>query len=310
MAATVLTNRDRSPLTREQLARTIPSVFAEAPHESRSNRYLYVPTVHMLDAMEREGFQPVWASQSRSRDASRADYTKHMIRLRRPGDGPGAFLEPGRHHFIDKATAPIWPEIVLTNSHDGSSSVQMSSGLFRLACTNGLIVSEGASETFRMQHTAKWRDEIIEGTYRVIENLNGPVAEQVHEMQARELSEPERVLLAEHAATLRWRDGAPVNAERLLAPRRRDDGARDAWTTLNVLQENTIRGGIPYRLPEKPRETRHTRPVSGIDDLTRLNRGIWAAVATLTTGNRIDLARDMLTRLTPEERQQLALSLA
>ena len=45
-----------------------------------------------------------------------------------------------------------------------------------------------ASEAYRLQHAAKWRDEIVAGTYRVIDELAGPVAEQVGEMQARELS--------------------------------------------------------------------------------------------------------------------------
>jgi hypothetical protein len=50
----------------------------------------------------------------------------------------------------------------------------------------------------------------------------------------------------------------------------------------------------------------HTRPITGIDDLTRVNRGIWDAVATLATGNRVDLAAEMFARLSPEERGQLA----
>jgi hypothetical protein len=36
--------RDR-PLTREELFRVVPSVFSEDKHESRSERYTYIPTI-------------------------------------------------------------------------------------------------------------------------------------------------------------------------------------------------------------------------------------------------------------------------
>jgi hypothetical protein len=39
-----LIRRDR-PLTREELFRVVPSVFSEDKHESRSERYTYIPTI-------------------------------------------------------------------------------------------------------------------------------------------------------------------------------------------------------------------------------------------------------------------------
>jgi hypothetical protein len=315
MAQTVTVNRDRSPLTVDQLRAGAPSIFAEAPHDSRSNRYLYVPTIEMVEALDAEGFKPVWASQAKTRDASRTNFTKHMIRFCRPGDGQEALAtlrsQYGAHHMIqrdDTVQSPTWGEIVLTNAHDGSSSVQESSGVFCYACSNGLIASAGQGDTFRFNHTAKWRDDIIEGAYRVIDNLTGPVAEQIGAMQGRELSQPERLLLAEHAATLRWHgDTPPVPSADMLRVRRTSDRDQNAWTTLNVLQENAIRGGLPYTHGTGwNRQQRHTGAVTGIDDLTKINRGIWEAVTTLTTGNRVDLAADMFARLSPEERGQLA----
>lgn len=296
MASSVITNRDRSPLSVEQLQRAVPSAFAQAPHDSRSNRYLYVPTSDMIDVMGREGWQPVWASQSRTRVADKQDFTKHMIRFAAPGSAPLAKVGDTR------------TELVLTNSHDGSSSVALSAGLFRLACLNGLIVGAGASDVFKVSHTRKWADEIIEGTYRVL-NGQEQVADLVGEMTARELTQPERILLAEHAAALRWHgDTPPVTADRLLAVRRGADREATAWNTLNVLQENVIRGGLAYRGQRGGQTTfNHTRAVTGIDDTVRLNRGIWDSVATLTTGNRVDLAAEMFARLTAEERGQLAM---
>lgn len=114
--------RDR-PLTHEELYRTVPSVFSQEKHDSRSSRYTYIPTITLLESLQREGFQPFFACQTRVRDLSKREHTKHMLRLRREGQITGKQV----------------PEIILLNSHDGSSSYQMLPGLFRAVCQNGLI---------------------------------------------------------------------------------------------------------------------------------------------------------------------------
>lgn len=68
-----LIRRDR-PLTREELFRVVLSVFSEDKHESRSERYTYIPTISLLDSLQREGFQPFFACQTRVRDPGRREH--------------------------------------------------------------------------------------------------------------------------------------------------------------------------------------------------------------------------------------------
>lgn len=109
--------RDR-PLTNDELASVVPSVFSEEKHGSRSDRYTYIPTIQLLDSLRKEGFQPFFACQTRVRDEARKGHTKHMLRLRRENQITGSEV----------------PEIILLNSHDGSSSYQMLPGIFRFVC--------------------------------------------------------------------------------------------------------------------------------------------------------------------------------
>ena len=76
--------RDR-PLTHEELMHHVPGIFGEDRHTSRSERYTYIPTITVLESLQREGFQPFFACQTRVRDPDRREYTKHMLRLRRAG---------------------------------------------------------------------------------------------------------------------------------------------------------------------------------------------------------------------------------
>ena len=80
--------RDR-PLTREEMKQVVPSVFSADRHGSRSEKYAYIPTITLLENLQREGFEPFFACQSRVRDPDRREHTKHLLRLRRTGQITG-----------------------------------------------------------------------------------------------------------------------------------------------------------------------------------------------------------------------------
>ncbi len=101
--------RSERPLSDDQIRAVAPSIFAEAPHESRSQRYSYIPTATVLQELRGEGFEPFMVTQTRVRHDDRRDYTKHMIRLRHASQINGREAN----------------EIILLNSHDGTSSYQM-----------------------------------------------------------------------------------------------------------------------------------------------------------------------------------------
>ncbi len=105
----------------------------------------------MLESLQREGFQPFFACQTRVRDPGRRGYTKHMLRLRRDGEINGQHV----------------PEIILLNSHDGTSSYQMLPGYFRFVCQNGCVCGESLGEV-RVPHRGIVVDRVIEGDYEVV----------------------------------------------------------------------------------------------------------------------------------------------
>src|ERR1700749_5101652 len=94
--------RSDHPLSNDEIAEVAPSILAHSAHESRSDRYSYIPTVDVLDALRKEGFQPFMVCQTRVRDDGRRAYTKHMLRLRHANQISGSEAN----------------EIILLNSHD------------------------------------------------------------------------------------------------------------------------------------------------------------------------------------------------
>ena len=131
--------RRDTPLSEDQMRAVAPSVFAQAKHSSRSERYTYIPTIDVLRGLRREGFEPFMVAQGASRIEGKAEFTKHMLRLRHVS---------AEGNQITKAEAN---EIILINSHDGASSYQLLCGVVRYACCNGLVVGSVTND-IRIAH--------------------------------------------------------------------------------------------------------------------------------------------------------------
>lgn len=256
-----------TPLADDQIRAVAPSIFSEDKHESRSARYTYIPTIHVLNKLREEGFQPFMVCQTRVRNADKREHTKHMIRLRHANQ-------------IDAREAN---EIILLNSHDGSSSYQMMAGMFRFVCKNGLICGD-VTEDIRVPHKGDIATDVVQGAYDVLDGFD-LIREVKEGLQGTRLDSGEQQAFARAALALRYEPKSseaeegetvaapPVTESQILQPKRRDDATDDLWTTFNVVQENMIRGGLRGRTANGRRM--QTRPVQGIDQGIKLNRALW-----------------------------------
>lgn len=250
--------RSEYPLSDDQIRTVAPSIFAEAPHESRSQRYSYIPTAAVLSELRKEGFQPFMVCQTRVRQEDRRDYTKHMLRLRHASQ-------------IDGAEAN---EIILLNSHDGTSSYQMLAGMFRFVCQNGLVCGDTFADV-RVPHKGNVTDDVIEGAYEVLHGFE-QVEHSRDAMRVITLDDGEAEVFARSALTLKYDEpgkSVPITESQVLRPRRFDDNQSDLWSIFNRVQENLVKGGLTSRTANGRQQ--RTRAVQGIDQNVRLNRALW-----------------------------------
>ena len=252
--------RSPVPLTNDEIRSVAPSIFAEAKHDSRSERYTYIATSEVLDGLRKEGFQPFMVAQTRVRDEAKRDHTKHMIRLR----------------HADQINGHEANEIILLNSHDGTSSYQMLAGMFRFVCHNGMVCGK-TMDDIRIPHKGNIVHEVIEGAVRVLDSFD-VAAEQRDSMEALSLNEGQQTAFARAALALRYEPNesgfvAPVTERQILRAKRPADQKPDLWTTFNRIQENMIKGGLSGRNANGRNVT--TRAVSGIDQDIKLNRALW-----------------------------------
>jgi Domain of unknown function (DUF932) len=254
--------RTDSPLSEDQMRAAAPSVFAEGKHASRSERYTYIPTIDVLRGLRKEGFEPFMVAQGQSRVEGKAEFTKHMIRMRHAGQ---------------VQTRPEANEIILINSHDGASSYQMLAGMLRFVCCNGLVVGK-VVEDIRIPHKGNIQGEVIEGAFRVLEQFE-TVEASAEGMKALTLKPEEETAFATAALALRFGERTedqpppPITAEQLIEARRPEDLGHSLWTIFQRSQENIMRGGQPGRSVQGRRL--HTRPVGSIDRGVSLNCALW-----------------------------------
>jgi len=179
-----------------------------------------------------------------------------------------------RFRHTGQINGEIANEIILVNSHDGTSSYQMLAGCFRFVCHNGLICGDTV-EDFRVRHSGDILNNVIEGAYRIVDEFE-QVGESKDLMQSIQLTQGQQNAFANAALQLRYdpEDNVPIEGYKLNTTRRTADQGADLWRTFNRVQENIIQGGLRGLNRNGGRMT--TRQVTGVSENVRLNRALWS----------------------------------
>jgi len=252
-----MTNNNIS-LTREELVELVPSAFANEQSPKVSQKYTFISTSTVLDDMATLGWQPFNASQRKSRKSQDAMFTKHMIRL--------------RNDDVGKIGDSI-PEVVLTNSHDGRNAFTLHAGLFRMVCSNGLVIADTTFEQVKIKHQWYSFDEIrkiMDGMLEVVPK----VITQVQQLNSISLNDDQQVEFAAKALLTRYPKGNEnLNVEDLLSPVRQGDRGDELWKIFNVVQEKLIKGGLVFN--DKKEKMQKLRPIINIDRRIEVNKKLW-----------------------------------
>lgn len=250
-------------LTHERLYKAAPAIFATKPDQVVSERYGFVPTIEVVDALQHEGWYPVRALQAHVRDASKRNLTKHMIRFRQ---------DPDRQIKVGDCIS----ELVLTNSHDRSAAYSLDLGLFRFACENGMVTKTGDLGGIKVKHGKNIVDSIIDGSLNLLHAVP-KISESVDHYRATLISRDEAQLYAQAALHLRYGDNwmleSPIRPEDLLQVRRKEDHESSLWKVFNRVQENLFKGGLSGRSQNGRQVT--TRAIQSVSEDVRLNRALW-----------------------------------
>jgi len=216
-------------MTLQEIKEKAPSVFTTAPSPKMSDKYVFVPTVEIMENFQSQGWNLASARQN-----GKGIYGVHELRFRN-GELP--------------KVGDSLVEAIIKNSHNGLATFSVSAGLHRLVCSNGLTVPTSVSESFNVRHQRFDVDEVKRLTESFASRL--PLIQtSVSKMMERELTEDEKMRFVRDASILKWGVGqvpAALNLEQVLNPVRSEDSGNSLWNVFNVVQEKFIRGGVDYK---------------------------------------------------------------
>jgi hypothetical protein len=236
-------------LTKDAIREIAPSVFTEkADSSSTSKHYVHIPTETVIDDMAQLGWGVVDAKQVKAR--KNAGYQKHMVVF-----GNDDITITGK----DGDT--VMPRILMTNSHDGKNSFQFQAGLYRLVCSNGLVIADAEFANMKIRHMGYDLAELKTVIQEIVEKLPLTV-ECMNKLKAKQLSENEQVDFAKKALATRLSEEeiskyTSDDIVELLNPTRKEDNGNDMWSVYNVIQEKIIHGMFDvYGVSGKVRKAR------------------------------------------------------
>jgi len=253
-------------LSKKQINDVAPSVFTNHPSSEVTEKYTFIPTEKVIDDMEMLGWKPVDAKEVNARTKATKGFQKHLLVFRN-----NDVIINGE----DGDT--VYPQILLTNSHDGKNSFQFTAGLFRMICENGLVIADTEFEDVKMRHMGYTFEDLQSMIKEMVEKLPLTV-ESMNKMKNIELEE-ERVLdLAKSLLDIRV-EGTdntydPSAIEEVLEVQRKKDEGMGLWEVFNRVQENIIEGNFHYKT--KSGKVRQARIIKNFKQDLQLNREMFS----------------------------------
>ena len=265
-------------MTIEDIKRECPLAFKDAPTNPKvSDKYIQANTSTVISDLEKLGWHPVQAKQCKMRRNSSGVRSFHMIAFQNPDiyiekpDGNGG------------TTVDAYPRIILTNSHDGYNSFKFMVGLFRLVCSNGLVISGEQFVNMAIRHVNYDFETLRDVVKKAIENIPNIVC-QMNEMKKTVLSDEQKKEIATSVIKIRKNisDDEKFDIDEktvmdILMPNREEDEGDDLWTVFNVCQEKMIKGG--YSATNSQNKSRKQRSITSIKKDLDYNQKLWAVAS-------------------------------
>lgn len=229
-----------------------------------TDRYKLAKTRDIIDYIVSLGFQMDTFVANKTRKKERVGFQKHRA----------IFSSP-----LMKATADGIPQLLLTNSHDGTTCIELQLGFWRGLCANGLVFGTSIAAPIKIRHSGEGMQKKLEDAITLMVQQAEKIAESIDKLKAVTLT-PAQVVEFQRSA-LELRLGAKVDSF-TMPIKRKEDAALDVFTVMNVVQENLIRGGATAQYTKDGKtNNKAVRKLQSIQAQTEINVQLWEMAEAL-----------------------------
>ena len=233
-------------LNESQIREQASSIFTTKGAPGTSEKYSHIPTNQIIQDMEKLGWGVVDAKQVRARKGE--GYQKHLVVFR-------------NNNLVIEGTDgdSAYPQVLLTNSHDGKNAFTFTAGLFRMVCENGLVICSKEFENLKIRHYGYDFEELKNVIGTIVEKLPLTV-ESMNSFKKKKLRKAQIEEFAKKAAAIRFGveqlQNITIDYNKLIEPTREEDKGNDLWSVFNVVQEKLVHGMFEYTSGTKLRKAR------------------------------------------------------
>jgi hypothetical protein len=147
----------------------------------------------------------------------------------------------------------VYPQILVSNSHDGKNAFTFKCAIFRMVCENGLVVSTEDFADIKIRHMG-YTFEALQEKINNIVTLD----------------------FTRKALTTRFTEdeleNISIDFDKLLEPTRKEDEGNGLWEVFNRIQEKIIEGDFQYGVGLKIRKA---RKIKNFQQDIKVNSKLW-----------------------------------
>jgi hypothetical protein len=256
-------------LTQEQIQTKAPQVYTQAPFDGVSKNYTFLPTYQIVEDMEKLGWSVSDAKTMKSKTKVQKEFGKHMV----------TFFNPDIFIKDENGDIEAYPQVLIMNNHRGWGKFRFEIGVFRLICSNGLVIKEKDFGTFDLRHIGYSFEELKRLVDQAVEVLPKAV-ERINIFSDKIMSSEEQTQFATKALQARFGEEKLVDAseiDQILYATRQEDQGNNLWTIFNRVQEHLVHGGFFTVSTDK--KERKVRAIKNMQADVELNQKLWEVAA-------------------------------
>lgn len=262
-------------LSMDEVRTACPQAFSDSPSMEVSSKYIFMSTETIIKDMESLGWYVVSARQRKPQSGKYTKFSPHMIIFQNP------------EVQIKSEDEKLAVSAILINSHDGLQPVVFRMGIFRAACSNGLVVVENEMNSFKIRHRGYSFEELQTRMRTFLDNIPHQV-DVINKMAEKVLTEEEQMDIALKALLIRTGVSDEVvetpiyskeTLKEVLRPRRLLDAGDNLWLTLNRVQEAMTHGG--FKVETESGKMRKLAPVKSFEKDFDLNDKLFTVAMEL-----------------------------
>jgi hypothetical protein len=205
---------------------TIDTLDTKLP--TLTDNYKLAKTSTLIDKVRSLGFNVDKFIALKTRKIERRGYQKHRVLF-------SSEALSTEHKSEGKL------QLLMTNSHDGSSSVVFQLGFFRFICSNGLVAGQMVGEPIRVRHIGKDFDDKLEQAVIQVVARAKLLDEAINKLKNVKLTNEQVKELELKATQIRYQDKEIVDVQ--FPIRRVEDQGNGLFEVYNRIQEGLTRGG-------------------------------------------------------------------